>query len=63
MRSLSDISLPLESLNNLGKCAKNILYKYFTDFWKGQIQQSRKLKTLAQVKKNFGFEEYLHEIC
>ena len=59
---LNDITLPLESLNNLGKHVKNSLYKYFTDFWKGQIQQSKKLKTLAQVKNNFVFEEYLHEI-
>jgi hypothetical protein len=64
--SLNGISLPLESLHNVGTYLKNRLFTYFTHFWKDQIEQSRyscKLRTLVQVKNNFVFEEYLHEIC
>ena len=64
--SLNGISLPLESLHNVGTYLKNRLSTYFTNFWKDQIEQSRhsgKLRTLVQVKNNFAFEDYLHEIC
>jgi len=66
LRSLDVISLPLKRLNSLGKYMKTKLFNYFSDYWKGQIQQSRtsgKLRTLSQVKNNFDFEKYLHEIC
>ena len=66
LRSLDHIYLELESLKNLGKYIKNRLVDYFTNYWKGQFQESRsngKLRTLVQVKNNFRFEEYLHVIC
>ena len=68
MGLLNGISLPLKSLHNVGTYLKNTLFTYFPRFWKDQIEQSRysgKLRTLAhvQVKNNFVFEEYLHEIC
>jgi hypothetical protein len=54
VNSLKNFIIPQKELENFCHCLKNILKERFVDYWKDNIQQSRKqTKDIQKIKNKF----------